>query len=289
MKGYDNLETILDQIKTGKYTFEELGLLAQILRDGEHQNQPYLGKYNIYINEGQGIHIGDRTYITWTHEAIQALIQAIREPQQDSQDDYLSSETCRERQALDQYLEATVQRLRQQGCLDIRHHVIYKGQMFNTVARIADLELLFGVFSMRGEAFFMFSEFNSIQMSTLCQFSAQCLQWSREQIDPNAAGQALFNARVPTHICFAIALVDNIAPNTGIAVQTTNPFDRRVDLLWYEVPIVYDLSQQQLYFYEKAASFWDNFKGEIVWQKLRSLIQQTLAPVPQSDHSTSHS
>jgi hypothetical protein len=83
---------------------------------------------------------------------------------------------------------------------------------------------------------------------------------------------------MPTHFCFVIALVDQVEATTAISVQTTNPFEHRVDLLWYEIPVIYELSQQRLHYYDKAANFGENFRGEIVWQPLRAVIQQVLIP-----------
>jgi hypothetical protein len=71
-------------------------------------------------------------------------------------------------------------------------------------------------------------------------------------------------------------IVDRLDENTITAIRTTNPIDNRVNALWYEIPLVCELSRQKVYFYEKAASFFDNFKGEIVWQGFRSIIQEVL-------------
>lgn len=151
-------------------------------------------------------------------------------------------------------------------------------QHFNHVARISDFELPFGPLSTRGEAIFLFSEFTSLTMPILQQFSGKCLQWARGQINPKAAGQAFYNFRVPTHLCFAIALVDQLDAETREMIQTTNPIDRRVDILWYEVPVVYELSDNQPYYYSKPANFLDHFKGEITWKPIRPVIQQLLSP-----------
>ena len=43
-------------------------------------------------------------------------------------------------------------------------------------------------------------------------------------------------------------MVDQIDNATGRAVRTTNPFEQRVDMLWYEVPVIYELNRQQLYY-----------------------------------------
>lgn len=181
-----------------------------------------------------------------------------------------------DRQAIAQYFEITLQRLREEGCLDnnIRKNEVFANRKFNYIARISDFELPFIPMNMRGEAFFMFSEFSAINMKTLQQFSAQCMEWAKKQVPSSAVGQALYNFRVPSHTCFAIALVDRVDRKTVEEVQTTNPFDSKVDLLWYEIPIIYELSQKQLYFYEKPSNFWENFKGEIAWKKLRPAIRR---------------
>ncbi|MGF1498801.1 MAG: hypothetical protein ACFB8W_18540, partial [Elainellaceae cyanobacterium] len=203
-------------------------------------------------------------------EAIQAIIRAIQ-----AEGDYPEFEGCSEHHLRDQYLEAVLQRLRRRGCLHIRQNIVRNGRVFNYIARISDFEPGLG---MRGEAFFLFSEFPSLQMPAFKQFSGQCLQWSKAMVEPAAAGQAVFNFRIPTHLCFAIALVDHLDDATRTAIKTTNPIDHRVDLLWYEVPVVYELKQQALHFYEKPANFFDHFKGEVAWSPLRSVIKEILAP-----------
>lgn len=270
----DELETVLSQIKAGSYTAEDIVTLLKLLSDRSDQTIRQLdGKYNIHIGQGQNIQIGDRIYHQWNEEAIQALVQELQKT------DYLpSDETCQNRQALNRYLVSTLQRLRQQGCLEIRQDVVQGSRTFCYAARIEDFELPLGPISMRGEAFFIFSEFGSLPMSTLRQFSGQALQWAKTQTNPAAVGSAVFNFRVPTHLCFAIALVDEVNETTQTAVRTTNPFDHRLDLLWYEVPIIYELSKETLYFYDQPSGFLENFKGEIAWKRLRGVIQRLLAP-----------
>lgn len=278
MSNPDELKAILDRIATGSHTTADVAALRRLLSGGSNQNVQQLdGKYNIHIGEGQNIYIGDRIYVSWSDEAIQALIQAIRTAQNSEQsDNYVRPESpCRDRQMLDQYLQATLDRLRQRGCLEIQQTVIDRSQNFNYIAKIVDFEPGLG---MRGEAFFMFSEFANINLALLQRFSAQSAQWAKQQVSPSATGQAIYNFRMPTHLCFAIALVDQVEEATAIAVQTTNPFEHRVDLLWYEIPVIYELSKQRLHYYDKAANFWENFRGEIVWQPLRAVIQQVLMP-----------
>ena len=272
---------ILDRIDAGNYTVEDIAALRQLL-DGQNHSliQQLDGKYNVHIEQGENIHIGDLTYVSWSDEAIQALIQAIRADQRAASKANAPRprELCRDRQTLDQYLDGTLNRLKQQGSLDIQPIVTSGRQHFNYVARISDFELPFGPLSTRGEAIFLFSEFASITMPILQQFSGECLQWARGKVNPKAAGQAFYNFRVPTHLCFSIALVDQLDVETKAAIQTTNPIDRRVDILWYEVPVVYGLSDKQLYFYSESANFFDHFKGEIAWKQIRTAIQQLLSP-----------
>lgn len=277
----NELEAILSRIEAEDHAIGEVAVLRQLLSSQNHSLIQQLdGKYNIHIEQGRNIHIGDRTYVSWSDEAIQALIQAIRADlaATSKANTPRPQELCRDRQTLDQYLDVTLNRLKQQGCLDIQQNVTSDSQHFNYVARISDFELPFGPLSTRGEAIFLFSEFASVTMPILQQFSGKCLQWARGQVNPKAAGQAFYNFRVPTHLCFAIALVDQLDTETKVAIQTMNPIDRRVDILWYEVPIVYELSDKQLYFYSEPANFFDHFKGEIAWKQIRPVIQQLLSP-----------
>ncbi|MBO3460237.1 hypothetical protein G7B40_023740 [Aetokthonos hydrillicola Thurmond2011] len=276
MNTADKTNSILKRIAENKQTEADVQYLRKLLISDDSESLKQLGKYNINIGTGKDIHIGDKVYYQNNDEAIQALIQVIRASQyKNSEVEYFRTiEACTNRQAIEKYFENVLQKLRQRGCLEIRQNVLNAGILFNYIARFKDFEPGFG---MRGEAFFMFSEFATLQMTTLQQFSAQSMVWARAGVSPDTAGQALFNFRFPTHFCFAIALVDELDPKTRQAIQTTNPFDLRVDMLWYEIPVVYELNQQQLCFYNKPTSIWEQFKGEIVWKQLREIIQQILS------------
>ncbi|MCF2149848.1 hypothetical protein IQ276_026150 [Desmonostoc muscorum LEGE 12446] len=178
--------------------------------------------------------------------------------------------------ALDAYFTVTLDRLRKQGCLDIRKNITYANGQLNYVAKISDFELPFGIFSMRGEAFFLFSEFAEINIKILQRFASQCTDWAKKEANPSALGQAIYNFRAPAHLCFAVALVDTVDETTASKVQTTNALDHNLDLLWYEVPVIYELSRKQLYFYDKPSNFLENFKSEVVWKKLRPIVKDIL-------------
>jgi Effector-associated domain 10 len=75
----DELKTILNRIEAGNHAIEDVATLRRLLSIGNDQLVQQLdGKYNINIGQGQNIQIGDRIYVSWNDEAIQALIQAVR-------------------------------------------------------------------------------------------------------------------------------------------------------------------------------------------------------------------
>jgi len=81
MTNSEELSSIIDRIAGGKYTETDIAVLRQVLSAGDNpQATTQLGKYNVNIGHGQGIQIGDRTYLELNDEAIQALIRAIQKP-----------------------------------------------------------------------------------------------------------------------------------------------------------------------------------------------------------------
>ncbi|MGC1245215.1 MAG: GUN4 domain-containing protein [Spirulinaceae cyanobacterium] len=276
MNTADQINAIFKRIAENQQTEADIQTLKQLLESNDSQSIKQLGKYNVNISHGEDIHIGDRNYYTWDDEAIQALIKALRTNQEnDFNTDYFRTiEACEKSLSLEQYFEDVLPKLRQQGSLEIRQNVFKNGRLFNYIATISDFELQQG---MRGEALFMFSEFSSMQIKILQQYSAQCLRIAKGTVNSSAVGEAIYNFRVPTHACFAVAIVDDLDEKTATAIRTTNPINHRVNLLWYEIPVVCELNKQKLHFYEKVANVSDNFKGEIVWKKFRPIIQKFLS------------
>ena len=221
------------------------------------------GKYNINAQNMSGMHIGD-------------VFHAASSPAKESHH-RKSDEVCQNQQAASDYLKVTLGKLRQQGCLNVQETISQGSQTFRCAARIEGFELPFKPVNMRGEAFFVFSEFSSIEMQPLRQYSGQALKWARTQISADAASRAAYNFRMPAHFCFAVGLVDEIDEATQQAIQTVNPLDHSLDFMWYEVPIIYELNQRRLYFYDQPSSFWEQFKGEVVWKPLRNKIRQLLS------------
>ena len=73
----DELNAIIERIASGTETQTDIETLRLALTDSE-QNALQLGKYNINIGQGQDIQIGDRFYVEWNDEAIQALLQVVQ-------------------------------------------------------------------------------------------------------------------------------------------------------------------------------------------------------------------
>ena len=157
------------------------------------------------------------------------------------------------------------------------YDVNYQEQHFHIVSKIPNFEIPFGVLNMRGDAFFIFSYLPSINSKILQQYSSQCLDYGKEKTTVSIVGQVL-NARLPCDVCFAIAIVKDLEPEIKKSIRTENPLDFETDTLWYRVPVVYCLSDEQLYFYDQPSSFWEKFKGEIVWKRLRQVLETTLNP-----------
>ncbi len=80
----DELNTIIERIASGTQTATDVEALRVALSD-RNQDLRQLGKYNVNLGQGQDIHIGDRTYVTWNDEAIQALIEVVQKLQSTTQ------------------------------------------------------------------------------------------------------------------------------------------------------------------------------------------------------------
>ncbi|NEP89247.1 MAG: 5'-methylthioadenosine/S-adenosylhomocysteine nucleosidase [Okeania sp. SIO2C2] len=182
-------------------------------------------------------------------------------------------------QRLNNYLSKIDKNLRNQGAVDIQNNVQSKDGKyeFERVAKITNFELPFALLpmNMRGDAFFIIDYFSSINIHSLRQYSTQCLEYGKDQTT-TSVGSQIQNFRIPSNICFSVAVVDNLDQENKRKIRQENPFAHNVDILWYEVPVVYCLSEEQLYFYDKPSSFWEQFQGEGAWKNLRKVIETTL-------------
>lgn len=178
---------------------------------------------------------------------------------------------------LENYLNRTIQRLKENGCVSVEKDVKFsEDKTLKCIAKIPNISLLFGLYNMKGDAFFCFSRFDSISLESLMEFSLLCLEYGKTQKTSSMLGQIL-DGRVPTKLSFAVAMVPSIDEQTKIAVKTSNPIDHKSDLLWYHVPVIYVANENCLYYYDNP-SFFDKLHGELIWERLRVIIEQILAP-----------
>ena len=167
-----------------------------------------------------------------------------------------------------QYLNTTFSKLTQNGATQL----LPPNDTLDRIAKITDFEPGLG---MRGDAFFLFSTYATLTPASLRSYSAACLNIA-QSYPASSPSRAIFNFRIPTRCCFSIAIVLQLDSASETAIRNKNPFQDAVDTLWYEIPIIFDLSQQKLVYYEEPSNFLENFRGEIVWKKLRETIQQLL-------------
>ena len=74
----EEINSILERVADRQYTDADLATLREALNASDRQVIWQLGKYNINIEEGKEIHIGDCIYQQWDEQAIQALIKVIQ-------------------------------------------------------------------------------------------------------------------------------------------------------------------------------------------------------------------
>ena len=74
----NRLQDIIQRIASGEYSETERAALKQALLNDEEQTLNQLGRYNIYIGEGENIQIGDRIYVEINDAAVQAIVEKIQ-------------------------------------------------------------------------------------------------------------------------------------------------------------------------------------------------------------------
>ena len=74
----DDLKAIINRIANKQYTEEDIKLLQQLVTNNP-QIASQIAKNIVNIGEGKEIHIGDRIYYQWDKDAMEALINLIRE------------------------------------------------------------------------------------------------------------------------------------------------------------------------------------------------------------------
>ncbi|NEQ84966.1 MAG: hypothetical protein F6K26_33955 [Moorea sp. SIO2I5] len=75
----DDPSDIIKRIQSGNWNESDLEYLRQLLQSHDNDTLQQLGKFNISIDEGKDIHIGDRNYFNWSDEAIQAVVEVVQQ------------------------------------------------------------------------------------------------------------------------------------------------------------------------------------------------------------------
>ncbi|NET14195.1 MAG: pentapeptide repeat-containing protein [Okeania sp. SIO1H6] len=70
---------IIKRIQSGELNDSDLESLRQLLQNNDNETLQQLGKFNVSIDEGKEIHIGDRNYFNWNDEAIQAVVEVVQQ------------------------------------------------------------------------------------------------------------------------------------------------------------------------------------------------------------------
>jgi tetratricopeptide (TPR) repeat protein len=79
MTNENQLTSILSRITSKEYTDVDLKILRQFLNLQDSQVVNQIGKYNVNIAEGKDIQIGDRLFVEWNDDAMQALVKVIQQ------------------------------------------------------------------------------------------------------------------------------------------------------------------------------------------------------------------
>jgi hypothetical protein len=77
MTNFDELSIIIERIASGNSTEADIAALRQLLNAGDRPLALQLGKYNVSIDQGKGIQIGDRIYHGVDAEAIREIVRSL--------------------------------------------------------------------------------------------------------------------------------------------------------------------------------------------------------------------
>ncbi|MGB3511199.1 MAG: WD40 repeat domain-containing protein [Microcoleaceae cyanobacterium] len=79
MENSINSNDIIKRIRSGEANDSDLESLRQLLQNNDNETLQQLGKFNVSIDKGREIHIGDRNYFNWSDEAIQAVVEVVQQ------------------------------------------------------------------------------------------------------------------------------------------------------------------------------------------------------------------
>lgn len=154
------------------------------------------------------------------------------------------------------YLSKVTRRLEADG-FRVSHDIGYGSQDFKCVARKRRPQIEFAGLA---ETFFIFSEFPSVDTTSLREFSSKCYKFAtRSKTIPFAC--PMFD----TVICFSVALVDGIDATTLEVIRNEKPPKHYFG--GYEMPVICDPGTKLLCYSIQTpnvgALFYDHFRDTI--------------------------
>lgn len=98
---------------------------------------------------------------------------------------------CKNQEELEKYLSNFIQNLQQKfGFINFKYNLINENRNFKLIARNSSFEMSIGLIPLRGEAFFIFFEFDQINFISLKAFSTQCLDYAKTKTNSSTVGSA---------------------------------------------------------------------------------------------------
>lgn len=159
------------------------------------------------------------------------------------------------------YLSIVIQRLRNDG-FECYENVTYGNYFFKFVTKKSKFAWILG----NAEAFFVFGEFSNIDTYSLKEFSTNCVEYAKKTRSSSSLTTIL--------ICYPVAIVNSIDRAASEYIRNeAGHFHQAVSGGFLEMPVVYALNSNTLYYFEKTPIY-----GWAAWGRLRETVKRLLAP-----------
>ncbi|MGB8217959.1 MAG: hypothetical protein WCE94_11730 [Candidatus Methanoperedens sp.] len=159
------------------------------------------------------------------------------------------------------YLSRVIQRLGNEG-FECYENVTYGNYFFKFVAKKSKFAWILG----NAEAFFVFGEFSNIDTYSLKEFSTNCIEYAKKTRSSSSLTTVL--------VCYPVAIVNSIDRATSEYIRNeAGQFHQAISGGFLEMPVVYVLNSNTLYYFEKTP-----FYGWAAWGRLRETVKRLLAP-----------
>jgi hypothetical protein len=159
------------------------------------------------------------------------------------------------------YLSRVIQRLTNEG-FECHENVTFSHYFFKFVAKKSKFGWILG----HAEVFFVFGEFPDIDANSLRAFSTNCIEYAKKTRSSSPLTTVL--------VCYPVMIVNSIDRATSEYIRNeAGHFHQAISGGFLEMPVVYVLNSNTLYYFEKTP-----FYGWAAWGRLRETIKRLLAP-----------